>query len=46
MNHDSSTWCHDCDIPVVSFAAFDAHASAGHAISEGRCPGVCQFKHN
>lgn len=42
MNPDPA-WCHDCDLPVPTLRDFFAHANAGHVITNGRCPGVCQF---
>lgn len=42
MNNDGF-WCHDCDEPVTMWRDFVAHADAGHAITDGRCQGTCQF---
>ena len=44
MTWDDLDWCHDCDEPIVTRQAFYAHASAGHAITRGRCFGKCQFR--
>ena len=43
MNADIA-WCHDCDLPVPDTAAFYWHANRGHAITDGRCPSICQFQ--
>lgn len=44
MNAHSVAWCHDCDVPVPDFATFYRHANQGHAVTDGRCDGPCQFR--
>jgi len=36
-------WCHQCDVAMANWADFVSHADRGHAITEGRCVGRCQF---
>lgn len=46
MNPDGNSWCHDCDAGIFGFAEFLHHANDGHAITDARCPGACQFRRN